>query len=149
MRRPDLARELRAPRPNPTPEMRPFWDGLARGELLLLRCRICGAWRWPVAGCREHPNEPYLGNLVWTRARGLGRVLVYSVQHLPIVPAFAVPYVYAIVELDEGPVMPTNLVCAPEDARVGLRVRMVVKTVGDADGGPAHIPVFEPADGTP
>jgi uncharacterized OB-fold protein len=135
-----------AARPNPTPEMRPFWDGLARGEFLLLRCRVCGAWRWPIAACRGHPNDAYLGNLAWTPASGRGRVLVYSVQQMSIDPAFTVPYIYAIVELDEGPVMPTNLIhCAPEAARIGMPVRVVINALGDPAEDPACVPVFEPA----
>jgi uncharacterized OB-fold protein len=132
----------KGPRPNPSLEMQPFWDGMRRREFLLMRCAQCGAWRWPVAGCRDHPNGPYLDNLVWTPASGRGRVFAYTVQQALIDPAFDVPYVYAIVELDEGPVMPTNIVnCRPEDVRVGLPVRVVFSAIGGDD----VLPVFEPA----
>jgi hypothetical protein len=122
--------------------MQPFWDGLRRGEFLLTHCTTCGAWRWPIAGCREHPNDAYLSNLVWTPASGRGRVLTYTVQRTAFDPTFATPYVYAVIELDEGPVMPTNVIhCPPEAVREGMRVRVVFRPITEID----TVPVFEPA----
>jgi uncharacterized OB-fold protein len=122
--------------------MRPFWEGLRRGEFLLTRCVLCGAWRWPIAGCREHPNEPYLRNVVWTPASGRGRILTYSVQHASFDPGFATPYVYAVVALDEGPVIPTNIIrCAPEAVTVGMPVRVAYGAIGETD----TVALFEPA----
>ena len=127
--------------PNPTEEMRPFWEGLQRGEFLLLRCRRCGNWRWPVAGCREHPNEPYLENLTWTRASGRGKVFTFTVQRVQHSPAFPVPYVYAVIELDEGPMMGSNVVnCPPESVHIGLPVRVTVRPITDQYA----LPLFEP-----
>jgi hypothetical protein len=122
--------------------MQPFWDGLARGEFLLARCTRCGAWRFPLAGCRDHANDSYLGNMVWTPASGRGRVLAHTVQRVQFDPAFPAPYVYAVIELEEGPVMPGNVVrCAPEDVRVGMPVRVAFRRLTDD----AAIPEFEPA----
>jgi uncharacterized OB-fold protein len=136
------AAEWRGPLPNPTEEMRPFWDGLARGELLLAKCRRCGAWRFPLAGCRDHANDAFLANMVWTPASGLGRVLAYTIQRAQIDPAFPVPYVYAVIELAEGPVMVANIArCAPEKVREGMQVQVAFKRLTDE----ATIPEFEPA----
>lgn len=127
--------------PNPTQEMVPFWEGLARGEFLLLRCEICGAWRWPMAGCREHPNGPFLDNLSWKPASGRGRILTCVVHHAQIDPAFPVPYVYAAIELDEGPVLVSNVVnCAPGAVSIGMRVRVVLRRVDEH----VVLPLFEP-----
>lgn len=132
------------PLPNPTEEMQPFWEALHRGTFMLLRCDHCGNWRWPVAGCREHPNEPYLRNLQWTPASGRGTVLSFTVQRVPSDPAFAVPYVYAAIELDEGPVMVSNVVnCAPDAARIGLPVRVVLRRISER----YTLPLFEPLTG--
>ena len=132
------------PVPNPTEEMRPFWDGLQRGEFLLLRCKRCGAWRWPVAGCREHPNDPYLENLAWTRASGGGNVFAFTVQHAQHTPAFPVPYVYAAIELDEGPMMASNVVnCPPEAVYVGMLVRVVLRAITEH----YTLPLFGPTPG--
>jgi len=130
------------PDPNPTDEVRPFWDGLRRREFLLLRCDHCGRWRWPVAGCREHANDPYLANLKWSAASGRGRVFAYTVQHVPFHPAFAVPYVYALIELEEGPVMVSNVVgCDPKDVYIDMPVQVVFEEINDA----YTIPLFAPA----
>ncbi len=119
----------------------PFWEGLKRGEFLLLRCERCQGWRWPVAGCRDHPNEPYLQNLKWTLASGRGRVLTYTIQRMAHDPAFVVPYVYAIVELVEGPVIVSNVVnCSPEAVYIGMPVRVVFRSMTEQ----YTLPVFEP-----
>ncbi len=136
-------RDWRGPLPNPTEEMLPFWEALHRREFLLPRCHRCGAWRWPVAGCRDHPNEPYLGNLRWTPASGRGWVLSFTIQRAPSDPAFAVPYVYAVIDLEEGPVMVSNVVnCAPEDVRIGMPVRVMFRPISEQ----YTLPLFEPAN---
>lgn len=130
--------------PNPTEEMRPFWEGLRRGEFLLLRCRRCGTWRWPPAGCREHANDPYLENLTWTRASGQGKVFTFTVQRVQHSPTFPVPYVYAAIELDEGPMMVSNVVnCPPESVHIGLPVRVIVRSITEQYA----LPLFEPIPG--
>ncbi len=128
------------PLPHPSEELGPFWEGLRRGEFLLPRCERCGAWRWPPAGCREHPNDPYLANLKWTPASGRGKVFAYTVQRVPFHPAFSVPYVYALIELNEGPVMVSNVIdCDPEDVSVGMPVLVRFVDIGDAT-----LPLFGP-----
>lgn len=132
------------PLPNPTEEMRAFWEALHRGEFVLLRCDRCQAWRWPVAGCREHPNEPFLRNLRWVPASGRGNVLSFTVQRAAADPAFPTPYVYAVIELDEGPVMVSNVVhCSPEAVRIGMPVRVVFRSIA----GEWTLPLFEPVTG--
>jgi hypothetical protein len=133
--------DWQGPLPNPTQEMRPFWDGLQRGQFLLLRCERCHAWRWPVAGCRDHPNDPYLTNLAWTAASGRGRVFAFTIQQTQHDPAFPVPYVYASIELDEGPMMVSNVVhCAAEAVRVDMPVRVVFRPIT----AEYTLPLFEP-----
>ncbi len=136
--------EWQGPRPNPTDEMRPFWDGLRRGEFLLLRCDRCGVWRWPVAGCREHPNRPYLENLKWTPASGRGKVFAFTIQRVQHDPAFPTPYVYAVIELDEGPMMASNVVnCPHETVAIGMQVRVVFRSIM----AQYTLPCFEPVHG--
>lgn len=136
--------DLRGPQPNPTEEMRPFWEGLQRKEFLLLRCDRCGAWRWPLAGCREHPNAPYLENLKWTTGSGRGKVFAFTVQRAQHDPAFPIPYVYAAIELDEGPMMASTVVnCLPEAVFVGMPVRVVFRSIGQDFA----VPCFEPVTG--
>ena len=116
------------PRPNIDEDIRPFWEGLRRHEFLLFRCKTCGAWYWPAAYCRNHENDAFMGNLRWQPASGRGRIFSFNVHHWAFHPAFKeeVPYVYALIELDEGPMFGTNVVgCRPEDVRIGQNVEIV------------------------
>lgn len=118
----------RKPRPNVDEEILPFWEGLKRHEFLLLRCRTCGAWYWPAAYCRNHENEPFMGNMQWQPASGRGKVFTFNVHHWAFDPAFKedVPYVYALIELDEGPMFGTNIVgCSPGDVKIGQPVEII------------------------
>ncbi len=82
-------------------DTQPFWDGVARGELLIQRCGSCGAWLWqprPICSRCQTPGP------TWTRVSGDGRVASWVVMRPPTLPAYAdkVPFVVLLVELDEG-----------------------------------------------
>ncbi|MCI0784158.1 MAG: OB-fold domain-containing protein, partial [Chloroflexi bacterium] len=82
--------------------------------------------------------------LTWTAVSGRGRVYTYTIVRRAMHPAFQleVPYVFAIVELEEGPRVETNVVgCAPED----VRVEMPVKAVYDMTTAGIALLKFEPA----
>jgi len=118
----------RKPRPNIDDDIRPFWEGLRRHEFLLFRCKTCGAWYWPASYCRNHANQAFMGNLEWQPASGRGRIFSFNVHHWAFHPAFKedVPYIYALIELDEGPMFGTNIVgCRSEDVRIGQSVEIV------------------------
>ena len=105
-----------------------FWEGLKQHKLLLWRCKTCGAWYWPKAYCRSHENEEFMGNLAWEEASGKGKVFSFNVHHWAFHPAFKdeLPYVYAIVETDEGPMISSTIVDVdPKDVKVGMPVRIV------------------------
>ncbi len=119
------------PLPHPSPLTRPFWEGAARRELWMQRCHACGHRVFyprhlcPVCGGDQLP---------WERMSGGGTVFTYTVARKPTHPAFAgrEPYVIAVVELDEGPKLTTNIVgIPPEDVSIGLRVRAAFEDVGD------------------
>lgn len=115
-------------------DIQPFWEGLKRHEFLLFRCRTCGAWYWPVAFCRNHRVKPLLGDMEWARASGLGTVFAFNVHYRAFHPGFAddVPYVYALIRLDEGPMFGTMIVgCKHDQVRVGARVSVVFEDVAE------------------
>jgi uncharacterized protein len=127
------------PRPAVSDDTRFFWEGVERGELLIQRCGACGRLRHP-----PRPMCPRCGSLDWeaVRAAGRGRVHSYVVPHHPRLPGFPERYVVALVDLEEGTRMVTNLVdVEPEDVRIGMAVELVVTRV---DGGPP-LPLFRPA----
>jgi uncharacterized OB-fold protein len=71
-------------------------------------------------------------DFVWTDVSGRGEVFSYTVLHRAPDPAFRgdVPYVVAVVALEEGPHLLANLIgCAPDSVSVGMRVQAVFETV--------------------
>lgn len=130
------------PSPQFNEDMQPFFAATAEGRFTMMRCRRCGFWNWPYGGCRNHDNEPYLANMEWTQASGRGTVLSFTIARVPFNEAFPVPYVYAIVETAEGPIIPSNIVgCAPEAVRIGMPVTVVFE---QAPNG-LVLPKFKPA----
>jgi uncharacterized OB-fold protein len=110
------------PLPVPTPLSAPFWEAAARGVLSIQRCATCGRYEWtPQVAC----SRCYTETLEWTPVSGKGEVYSFSVVHRPQTPAFTAPYVVAIVALDEGVRMLTDLIeVDPESIRVGQRVEV-------------------------
>jgi len=137
------------PEPQPEPERRPrpavsddtrfFWEGAGRGELLIQRCAACGELRHP-----PRPMCPRCRSLDWVsvRASGRGTVHSYVVPHHPRLPAFPDRYVVALVDLEEGTRLVTNLVgIAPDDVRIGMAVELECTKVDDE----LVLPLFRPA----
>ena len=115
--------EYRKPLPQPNENSRPFWEGTRAHELRLQRCRQCGKHIfYPRAVCPFCLSE----RLEWVTVGGEGKIYSYTVVRRAMHPAFQddVPYVLAIVELDEGPRLTTNIVAAAlDEVRVDMRVR--------------------------
>lgn len=63
----------------------------------------------------------------WVVSAGHGTVYSFTIVHRAPHPAFATPYVVAIVTLDEGFEMLANLECEPARAAIGLRVRALFR----------------------
>lgn len=110
--------------PRPTPLSQPWWDACRNHELLIQRCSDCGHQQfYPRSHCAACGNAA----VEWTRATGQGTVLSYTVVRHPVSPAYKpdVPYIIALVELEEGPVMMSTVAgCDPDDARVGMPVEV-------------------------
>jgi uncharacterized OB-fold protein len=111
------------PAPVPTELSRPFWDAAREGRLVLQKCGNCGAFRWtPQILCNVCLSE----DTRWTQVSGRGTLYSYTVVHRPPLPAFQAPYVVAVVRLDEGPLMLTNIVDAdPADLALEMPVEVV------------------------
>ena len=119
----------RKPLPRIDEESRGYWEALARHELYFQRCRDCGTKRfYPRAlcpACLSSATE-------WVRASGRGTVYSFTVTYQNQAPGFReeLPYVLAIVELDEGVRMMTNVIGgAPDAVRVGMAVEVVFEDV--------------------
>ena len=100
-----------------------FWEAGRDGELRFLRCRDCGT--------RIHPPQPlcpkdHSKNLAPERVSGRGTVCTFTINHQPWMPGPELPYVVAIVTIEEDPSirLTTNIVgCKPEDVAKSERVR--------------------------
>lgn len=107
-----------------TPLTKAYWDAAADGELLLQRCVDCNNLQhYPRSICTSCWSE----DLVWQSASGLGRVWTFTVVGIPGHAAWGseVPYILALVELDEGPRLMTNIVgCDPAGVACGQRVSL-------------------------
>jgi uncharacterized protein len=108
------------PLPKPSPTSRPFWEAAKRHELMLQRCGGCNAFiHYPRDRCPHCLSD----ELQWQRVNGRGTVYSYTVVRRASTRSFAdKPYVLAIVELDEGVRMTTNVDATPESIKVGMPV---------------------------
>ena len=121
--------EYKKPLPKITLDNQEFWDSCKRHQMCLQYCTDRGYWRYyPSPICHK------CGSFTcrWEPVSGRGKVYTYTVIYRPPSPEFAkdVPYVYGIVELEEGPMMPTNIVGIPaESVRIGMPVQVTYDDV--------------------
>ena len=137
--------DLAPSRPQPVVDAltAPFWEGAARHELVLQRCRACGYYVHPpypeCSKCRSN-------DLTFEVVRGCGTIFERAIVESPVVVGFeaAVPYACLFVELDEqqGLLVAGNLVdSTPDQAQIGRRVEVVFR---DDDG--LTLPMFKLAE---
>lgn len=119
----------------------PFFDGTARGELLLPCCARCAHRMEPVATHCSHCGSR---ELEWAPATGTGTIVTWTVVHTRA-NGSTLRTAVAIVELVEGPWLEAQIVAVdPDDITSGMPVRVGFER---ADGGEA-LPVFRPAGQT-
>lgn len=121
---------MKGPRPLPLPDSETafFWEGCARGELRILRCKACRRWihypkpRCPACGSADLAPE---------RTSGRGTVYSFTVTH-QAVPGYEPPFAVVLVELEEqrGLRLVTSLVDTPPDeVRIGTPVEVEFRAV--------------------
>lgn len=117
--------------PSPDDSTEHYWQGLREGVLRYKRCLDCGRpHHYPRVFC-PHCWSP---NVEWADAAGTGTVYTYSIVHSNDLPPFRdrLPYVVAVVELDEGVRIDTNLVgIEHDDLAVGMAVKVVFEAEDD------------------
>ena len=105
-----------------------FWEGVAKGAVLIQKCTSCGSLRHPPS-----PMCPACQSLEWTTVEAGGTAVLHSftICHHTLPPWESGPYAVVLLDLDvEGATRPPRLVCgtrgiAPEDLAVGLPMRLV------------------------
>ena len=124
--------------PTPTPDTQFFWDALRAHQLLIQRCASCSALRHP-----PRPMCPACNSLAWDTVAASGRGTVYSFvlpRHPPF-PWFDQDYIVALIELDEGTRLVSNLCeVAPTDVTIGMPVEVVFAHFDDG----LVLPQFRP-----
>jgi uncharacterized OB-fold protein len=104
------------PLPKATPETKPYWEGLRQKKLMLPRCTACTK-----AHFYPRPFCPHCGGrkIEWFQASGKGKLFTFVINHRPPPSMGKEPYVIAVIELDEGPRLMSNLVgVAPDPEKI-------------------------------
>ena len=136
------------PIPVPQGESDVYWQKAKQGELWLRYCNSCKeAYFFPTDICRAIPcANPR--DTTWIQASGKATLYTFAIvgyesgkaPH----PGFEAPYVTAIVELEEGPTMPTNIVMddpTPEELQIGMPLEVVFEDITDEIALPKFKPV--------
>jgi uncharacterized protein len=128
------------PTPHPQAGTVRFWEGCAEHRLLFLQCSNC---QQPLHAPAIVCTQCFGSDLEWKESSGEGSVYSWTRIWRPQTPAFTVPYVAIIVELDEGWSLLSNLVgCNSDAAAVGIRVQVEFHSVASG----VVLPYFRPTE---
>ncbi len=121
-------------------ETKEYWEGCKSHELRIQRCRDCRTYRWyPRPMCQKCNSM----NTEWIKTGGRGTLYSWTVvvHATGAVWTEEVPYIVAIVELEEGVRMLSNMVdCQPEELWVGMPVEVVFHDATEQ----VSLPKFKP-----
>jgi len=130
------------PVPVPQQESDVYWEKAKQHELWLRQCNSCGeAYFYP----RDISPCCFSKDTKWVQASGNASLFTYAIVHRAPHPGYAdeVPFVTAIVELEEGPKMPTSIVIddpTPEKLQVGMALKVVFEDITDTIALPKFVP---------
>ncbi|HET9017712.1 MAG TPA: Zn-ribbon domain-containing OB-fold protein [Thermomicrobiaceae bacterium] len=133
----------RKPLPTPDGVTAPYWESVKAHAMQIQHCNACGQnIFYPRGLC---PNC-FSSDLAWQPVSGKGKLFAFTIVHRHPNPAFGneAPYVVAMIELDEGVRMMSNLIgveADPEHVKVGMPVEVVYEDVTEA----VTLPKFQPA----
>ncbi|MGD8809489.1 MAG: Zn-ribbon domain-containing OB-fold protein [Gammaproteobacteria bacterium] len=132
------------PPPIVNPDSAPYWEGARNDKLLLQQCGDCGALRFfPRYLCTECGSD----KTDWSEVSGRGTVQSFTIVHRAAFPEFQAqtPYVVALIDLEEGPRMMTNIV---GDDALSVEIGDAVMVAFEARGSEgAKVPQFRRAGG--
>lgn len=131
--------------PKPLPivneDNREFWTGCRNHELRFQKCADCGHVRWPASGvCPACLSRAFR----WIASQGRGKIYTFVVYHVAYHPGFQgdLPYAVAVVQLEEGPRLLTNIVdCPIAEIACEMPVQVSWKDINEE----TSLPVFRPA----
>ncbi len=108
-----------------------FWRKLKNlYNLIGTKCEKCGEYFYPPRNmcprCRRN------GKIVPFKFRGTGEVLTYTIVHNAAKDyTMHTPYILAIIKLDEGPRLTSQVICDHKDIRIGLKVKSAFRRLGE------------------
>jgi uncharacterized OB-fold protein len=126
--------------PTPDLEQQPYWDAARESRLLIKRCNSCSRRHfYPRPFC----PHCWSADVAWEEATGRGTLYTFSIVRRNDLPPFGerVPYIAAIIDLDEGVRMMTNLEqCDEADIRIGMAVQVAFRKETDEFTFPVFVP---------
>ena len=129
--------------PGPRPETATWWDSCREHKLMIQHCLKCGAFQfYPRIICSSCTS----GQIEWVQSAGQGKVVTFTICRVPVAEAYAadVPYVVALIQLQEGPTMMSNIVnCDPDSVFSGMEVEVVFEIWNDEITMPQFQPVAD------
>jgi uncharacterized OB-fold protein len=129
------------PTPRPAPESLPYWQAAHEHRLSIPRCDDCERFWFPPSRSCPHCLSP---NFAFKDVSGRGKVFSFVTFHRVYHPAFEneVPYIVALVELEEGPRLLTNILGISHEE---VRCEMPVEVVFDDVDEQTSVPKFRPS----
>jgi uncharacterized OB-fold protein len=128
------------PLPKPNADDKAFWDGCKEHQLRFQKCQSCGLIRWPPSlicpNCSSQDTE-------LVPLSGKGKVYTFVVYHQAYHPAFEkdLPYVTAVIQLEEGPCLLSNIVgCDPKAVKCDMPVEVTWEDITEE----FSLPKFKP-----
>jgi uncharacterized OB-fold protein len=134
---------MRSALPRPTPETQNFWDGCRASELRLQRCCACHQVYFPprpfCPNCTSRDLEIFA-------ASGRATLYSYIINHRPLPDMGTEPHSIAVVTLEEGPRMMTNIIGCPQTPEA-LELDMQLQVVFEPQNDAITLPLFKPTEG--
>ena len=127
--------------PIPGPESIPFWEGTRKHYLMIQKCNECGHhWFPPSTVCKECGSN----NIEWVQSSGKGKIFSFVIFHRLYHKGWngEIPYVVAVIELEEGARLLSNIINTPPD---NVKCDMPVKVVFEEATNNLTLPKFTPA----
>lgn len=114
-----------------TKDIQFYWDSFKNEKLMIQRCKECGSFRfYPGTFCTNCLSS----EIEWKEASGNGTVHSFSIVYRPLSKEFSpdVPYVVALIDLDEGVRMMSNIIeCPLDEIHIGMKVQVIYEESHD------------------